>query len=157
METARGIVQDAFIALWERRPEVSPERGMEAYLTTIVRNRCLNYLRDQKKFNRELLDFEGLLADDEGVMPADRLEIDQLETRIKDAIGELPEKCREIFLLSRFENMKYQQIADHLGISVKTVETQMSRALNHLRQRLEAYLSLAGLAVSMLKIILKLM
>ncbi|MEI6436943.1 MAG: sigma-70 family RNA polymerase sigma factor, partial [Bacteroidota bacterium] len=59
--------------------------------------------------------------------------------QIDAAISELPEKCREVFILNRFENLKYQQIADKLGISVKTVETQMSKALRHLRIRLAEY------------------
>ena len=150
LETARGIVQDVFITLWEKRSAIEVGHEMEAYLTTSVRNRCLNYLRDQKKFDRDLLNFEGLLNDD--CQPVDHLEVAELDNRIRQAVGELPEKCKEIFLLSRFENLKYQQIADKLGLSVKTVETQMSRALSHLRVRLAAYLSLAGLALGLFKI-----
>jgi RNA polymerase sigma-70 factor (ECF subfamily) len=64
----------------------------------------------------------------------------ELADRIGQVIGELPEKCREVFLLSRNEHLKYQQIADRLQISVKTVETQMSKALQHLRERLKDYI-----------------
>lgn len=155
LETARGIVQDVFITLWEKRHEIDSGREVEAYLTTSVRNRCLNYLRDQKKFNRELLDFEGLMGDD--CQPVDHLEVAQLDAQIRQAVGELPEKCKEIFLLSRFENLKYQQIADKLDLSVKTVETQMSRALSHLRMRLAAYLSLAGMIFGLMKIFQRLL
>ena len=64
------------------------------------------------------------------------MELRELSQQIQAAIAELPEKCREVFELNRFEQMKYQQIADHLQISIKTVETQMSKALAHLRGRI---------------------
>lgn len=157
METARAIVQDAFIGLWEKRATVDTGREIAAYLTTTVRNRCLNYLRDEKKYNRELIDLEGLMCDEAARMPTDHIELAQLELHIKTALGELPVKCREVFELSRFHNMKYQQIAVHLGISVKTVETQMSRALSHLRTRLAVYLHVVGLVWIALKIIFNLL
>lgn len=155
LESARGIVQEVFVNLWEKRADLDAGREVEAYLTTSVRNRCLNYLRDQKKFNHELLDFEGLM--DHNWHPVDQLEIAELDARIRQAVDELPEKCREIFLLSRFENLKYQQIADKLQLSVKTVETQMSRALSHLRIRLAAYLSVVSIAFGLFKIFQRLL
>ena len=72
----------------------------------------------------------------------------ELQGRINDAISELPEKCREIFILSRYENMKYQQIADMLQISIKTVETQMSKALQHMRERLAEYINILLIIIS---------
>ena len=66
-----------------------------------------------------------------------QMEFRELSLQIKHAIDELPEKCREVFRLNRFEQMKYQQIADHLQISIKTVETQMSKALAHMRSRIK--------------------
>jgi RNA polymerase sigma-70 factor (ECF subfamily) len=134
-ESAKEIVQEAFISLWEKRETIDPGRPVKSYLSTSVRNRCLNFLRDNKRFDGTLLSLEGLFPDppseDNSVM-----ELKELGAQIKSAIAELPEKCREVFELNRFEQMKYQQIADHLQISVKTVETQMSKALSHLRTRL---------------------
>ena len=72
--------------------------------------------------------------------PLDGLITKELENAIKNAIENLPEKCREIFELSRFKGLKYREIADKLNISVKTVETQMSRALESLRKKLDNYL-----------------
>ncbi len=147
-DIAREIVQDAFAGLWEKRAIIDPSRSVQSYLSTTVRNKCLNYLRDHKKFSYNLLALEGLGPETEYVQN-DRLAEVELEQRISAAIGELPEKCREIFLLSRQEKLKYQQIADTLGISVKTVETQMSKALQHLRLRLADYLSIMIILITL--------
>jgi RNA polymerase sigma-70 factor, ECF subfamily len=96
-------------------------RSPKSYLTTTIYTRSLNYLRDNKKFDKNIVDFEELL--DSGSQSADSALLGkELKAKIDEAIIELPEKCREIFLLSRTENMKYQQIANTLQISVKTVE-----------------------------------
>ena len=138
MDTAREIVQEAFLNLWEKRENMQADRSVQSYITTSVHNRCLNYLRDNKKFNRNMLDLEGLsLFSDKA--PSDRMVEKELAEKIQSALNELPEKCREVFLLSRNENLKYQEIADRLGISIKTVETQMSKALAHMRVRLADY------------------
>lgn len=132
-------MHDAFINLWEKRESIDLSKSVKSYLATSIHNRCLNYLRDNKKFDREILTFENLLPDiePEGI---DNLIAGELETRINEAIAELPEKCREVFMLNRFENLKYQEVADKLQISVKTVETQMSKALQVLRTKLADYL-----------------
>ncbi len=138
-EAAREVVQEAFLSLWEKRAEIDMEKSVKTYLSTSVRNRSLNYLRDNKKFDSGLLGVEGVYperADEQ----SDMLEASELKEKIDAAINELPEKCREVFLLNRHEHLKYQEIADRLGISVKTVETQMSKALKHLRERLKDYL-----------------
>lgn len=134
-EAAKEIVQDSFISLWEKRDVIDPERQVKSYLSTSVRNRCLNYLRDNKRFDGTLLSLEGLYPDPPS-QDSSALELKELGNQIRSAISELPEKCRQVFELNRFEQMKYQQIADHLQISVKTVETQMSKALAHLRTKI---------------------
>ncbi|MCX6252534.1 MAG: RNA polymerase sigma-70 factor [Bacteroidetes bacterium] len=138
-ETSREIVQDAFITLWEKRNSIDIDKPVKSYLSTTVRNKCLNYLRDHKKFNVNLLDLEGVLKDF-AYEQSDRLVEAEIRVKIDDAMNELPEKCREVFLLSRTQNLKYQEIADKLEISVKTVETQMSKALQHMRIRLKEYI-----------------
>jgi RNA polymerase sigma-70 factor (ECF subfamily) len=135
-EAAEEIVQEAFINLWEKRESIDPSREVKSYLSASVRNRCLNHLRDNKRFDGKLLSLGGLLpipSNDEH----NQMEFRELSLQIKHAIDELPEKCREVFRLNRFEQMKYQQIADHLQISIKTVETQMSKALAHMRSRIK--------------------
>jgi len=138
-EAAKEIVQDAFVSLWEKRDSIDMSKPVKTYLSTTVRNRCLNYLRDHKKFSSDLLALENLSIDTIYDQP-DKLVESDIHQQISRAIEELPEKCREIFKLSRHQNLKYQQIADELQISVKTVETQMSKALQHMRLRLAEYL-----------------
>ena len=140
-DTAKEIVQDAFLNLWEKRESIDLSKPVKSYLTTSVYNRSLNYLRDNKKFNKDILSFENLYPynnQDTG----DKLVATEINNKINNAIEELPEKCREVFKLSRFENLKYQQIADKLNISIKTVETQMSKALQHMRIRLAEYITM---------------
>ncbi len=141
-ETAKEITQEAFISLWEKRESIDLSKPVKSYLTTSIYNKSLNYLRDNKKFNRDILTFENLypLADhDRG---GDKLVAAELDKKIKESIQELPEKCREIFILNRYQNLKYQQVADKLQISVKTVETQMSKALQHMRIKLADYIKI---------------
>lgn len=151
-ETAREIVQDSFINLWEKRIAIDANRPVKTYLTTIIHNKCLNYLRDNQKFNHKLLEIENLI-DISDIADSDLLVAKELNQAIHDAIEELPEKCREVFLLNRYENLKYKEIAVKLGISVKTVETQMSKALQHLRVRLAEYMVVILAIVTLVKLI----
>ena len=148
-ETSEEIVQEAFLSLWEKRETIDMAQPVKAYLVTIIRNKCLNWLRDNKKFNTDILRFEEYLPDNEYVT-ADKLVENEILKSIENAVKELPEKCREIFTLSRFGNLKYQEIADHLQISVKTVETQMSKALQHMRIKLKEFISIVILLLSAL-------
>ncbi len=152
-EAAREIVQDAFLGLWEKRETIDTSRNIRSYLTTGIRNKCLNYLRDNKKFHTNLLEIENLPANEEQFdsIDSDHLTEQELHTSIQTAINELPEKCREVFLLSRNENLKYREISEKLGISVKTVEAQMSKALQYLRTRLAGYLKIMILLILCLK------
>jgi RNA polymerase sigma-70 factor (ECF subfamily) len=140
-DTAREIVQEAFVNLWEKRQSIDTDKSPKSYLSTTVRNRCFNYLRDHKKFDRQLIEFEGLDSYTDH-FDQDHLVTDELKKKIEAATAALPEKCREVFLLNRMEHMKYQEIAEHLGISIKTVEAQMSKALKQMREKLAEYLTL---------------
>ena len=139
IDTSKEIAHDVFINLWEKRNEIDSEKPLRSYLFTSVRNRCLNYIRDQKKFDRT----EDITGNPGYSQPAennDPVEILELEERINLAIDSLPDKCREIFIMNRFRDLKYAEIAKKLDISVKTVEAQMSRALKTLREKLAMYL-----------------
>jgi len=139
IDIAKEIVQDSFVAIWEKRDSIDLSKSLKSYITTSVYNRCLNYLRDNKKYDRQLLGFEGIAEQEH--TETDPVIERELHQAIQQAISELPEKSRIIFKLSRYQHMKYTEIAEELGISVKTVENHMSKALNHLRIRLAVFLS----------------
>lgn len=140
IDTAKEIVQDAFLSMWEKRDTIDLDRPVKSYLTMVIHNKCTNYLRDNRKFDSNILEIENLLDVPE-YESTDSLVTDELKEKIDSALNDLPEKCREVFVLNRYENLKYQEIAEKLQISVKTVETQMSKALQHMRVRLAEYLT----------------
>jgi len=150
LDTAKEIVQDAFISLWEKKESSDLSKPVKSYLSTIIYNRSLNYLRDNKKFNKDILSFENI-SPDATYHQTDKLIETEISNKINSAIEELPEKCREIFKLSRYEHLKYQQIADKLQISVKTVEAQMSKALQHMRIKLVDYITIMIIFYSLFK------
>jgi RNA polymerase sigma-70 factor, ECF subfamily len=141
LDTCKDIVHGVFINIWEKRDEFDFEKSAKSYLFTSVYNRCLNSIRDRKKFV-ENSDPATVNNIEESVIYHDHMEAAELESRIWQGIQSLPEKCREVFMLNRFEEKKYGEIADQLGISVKTVEAQMSKALKVLRDFLADYLHL---------------
>ena len=140
MEVSREIVQEAFMSLWEKRNTIDPSKPVKAYVATTVRNKSLNYLRDNKKFDGRLPGHENLIPEETAEL-SDPLVAQEIRQKIKTATDLLPEKCREIFLMNRNQQLKYQEIAEKLGISVKTVETQMSKALQHMRDHLREFLT----------------
>ncbi len=136
-DDAREVVHLVFISLWEKREEIDFSKSVKSYLFTSVHNRSLNVIRDRKKFSsEEVPDMAGAWD------VSAQIESMELEEKINEALGTLPEKCREIFELNRFDGLKYSEIATQLGISVKTVENQMSKALKILREKLSKYLTL---------------
>jgi RNA polymerase sigma-70 factor, ECF subfamily len=134
-DSAEEIVQQVFINLWEHRDDIDPQKPIKSYLFTSVKNRCLNYIRDNKKFRNHYLDVE--LELEIPVSDNDKTELADLEKQVAEALDKLPEKCREVFMLCRFEEMKYKDVALKLDISQKTVEAQMSKALKILREELK--------------------
>ena len=139
LDTSKEIVHNIFISIWEKRKEFDFEKPAKSYLFTSVYNRCMNYIRDQKKF----IDNESSeIMLEQGTINNDHLEAAELESRIWKVINELPEKCREVFTLNRFEGLKYAEIAEKLNISIKTVEAHMSKALKIMREKLADYLTI---------------
>lgn len=133
-EQARSLVQEVFAGLWMKKEKLNITYSIKAYLFNSVRNRCIDHLR-REKCNQEAL--AGLIQED--TVSTDHMEVAELNARINSAIQTLPDKCREIFILCRFEELKYAEIAGKLGISVKTVEMQMGIALRKLRSSLSDY------------------
>jgi RNA polymerase sigma-70 factor, ECF subfamily len=140
-DTAKEITHDVFLNLWEKRYNIDSSTSLKSYLFTSVYNRCMNYIRDQKKFNRDEQVFNRL-EQEEHIALHDHLEEQELESRIIESLNNLPVRCREIFVMNRFEGNKYAEIAEKMDISVKTVETQMSKALRILREKLADYLKI---------------
>jgi len=136
MEEAKSLVHEVFISLWEKFETLPEDTNHRSYLYTAVRNRSLNYIRDRKK----LVGLEDI--SEQGTEETNAFEVRELEKEIELAINTLPEKCRMVFEMSRYEELKYAEIAQKMNISVKTVEAQMSKALSVLRQALAKYLSI---------------
>lgn len=134
---ARETVHQVFINLWEKRSEIDLSVPLKSYLFTSVHNRSLNVIRDRKKFAGDRIPEESGMWD-----VSAQIEAMELEEKILEALETLPERCREIFEMSRFQGLKYNEIAIRLEISVKTVENQISKALKLLREKLARYLFL---------------
>jgi RNA polymerase sigma-70 factor (ECF subfamily) len=130
------IAQELFTELWVKRDQLNIHTSVPAYLRRMAVSRSLNHIRDSKKHNWDELDATTEMAP--GLSGASASVIQQMEEAelkksIDVAIGMLPEKCRIVFLLSRQEEMSYAEIADHMHISIKTVENQIGKALKLLR------------------------
>lgn len=134
---AEESVQNIFYKLWEKKQIVSELQSIAAYLYRAVYNECMNHLKHQKvRQNYEA----HTLHTHNYADTADAAAYNELQQQITKALNELPEQCRTIFQMSRFEDMKYREIADKLGISVKTVENQMGKALKRMKLMLSDYL-----------------
>ena len=138
-DASREIVHDVFINLWEKRDSIDPDKSIKSYLFTSVNNRCLNYLRDNKKFNKDIENVEDI-KEISNTDFSNKVEEAELQNKINDSINRLPDKCKSVFIKSRFEGLKYNEISEKLGVSVKTVEAQMSKALKILREELKEYM-----------------
>lgn len=141
-DLSRSVAQQVFVELWIRKSRLQVN-SLQAYLYQSVKNAVLDLLKHRKVEQQFISSLEKI----EEQEMTDRIEQAELADRINRAIQNLPEKCREIFLLCRFEEMKYAEIAEKLGISVKTVEMQISIALKKLRNELSDYQILQLLSV----------
>lgn len=137
LSLARSLVQDLFIDLWQKREKIEVAVSVKAYLYISVKNRCIDHLR-AKKTTTEIPESDAAVSQ---VPFRDLIEEAELNERINLSINRLPGKCREIFMLSRMEGLKYAEIAKKLDVSVKTVEMQMGIALRKIRESLSDYLT----------------
>jgi RNA polymerase sigma-70 factor (ECF subfamily) len=138
---AEDMVQQVFFKIWEKRELVQIQQSATAYLYRAVYNDCLNYLKHQK-VRSAYQQFVQTRGDGQGHSAAQKIQLNELQWHLNKALNELPEQCRTIFQMSRYEELKYQEIADRLGISIKTVENQMGKALRLLREKLKDFLPL---------------
>ena len=137
-DAAEEVVQDVMVELWRRRHVMDAGTTLRAYLLRAVRNRSLNHLRHLKVRRDTTVDVEALY--DEPVSSDQPVVAKELGEAVRIALDELPPRCREVFDLSRVHGLKYAEIAETLGISQKTVEAQMGKALRVLRERLAEWL-----------------
>ena len=138
---AEEIVQDVFVSLWRHREKLQLRGTLKAYLYAAARNHALNHLKRQKIARRWWQRGAEASADDTGEARNDPAAFRELRERVESAIAALPERTRLVFTLSRNEGLTYPEIAKALEISVKTVESQMSRALRLLRDDLAPFLN----------------
>jgi RNA polymerase sigma-70 factor (ECF subfamily) len=137
---AEEIVQEVFYRIWLKKQKLSINKSLKAYLYKSVYHTCINKLKYEKnnaRYVQPLEEYKNQPGIDESTY---KIELSELEKAIQIALNDLPERCRTIFQLSRFEDLTYQQIADQLELSIKTVESQMGKALKKLRKRLVDYL-----------------
>lgn len=138
---AEEMVQNVFYRIWERKGQVDIKSSVTAYLYRSVYHESLNYLKHQK-VKLAYASHAAREAKHQSDNAGAKVQLSELEQKLNKALAELPEQCRTIFQLSRFEELKYQEIADKLGLSIKTVENQMGKALKILRVKLADYLPL---------------
>ena len=148
-EEAENIVQDIFLMLWEKKDILRVDVSLTAYLFTLVKNKCIDFLRHrmveqiyseniQQEYNEELNVKLFVLESFDHNFSSE----EQIEILLRNAIDKLPERCRLIFIKSRIEGKKYKEIAEELNLSVNTVEGQISIELKKLREELKDYLPL---------------
>ena len=143
-QLAEDVVQTVFLKLWKRRRDWKPTGSVRGYLFSAVANEALNSVRNTQGKREVSLGYsEHFLVvetDEVEFFPHEReRNKKRLQSQITMAIDALPQSSRQIFMLSRFSGLSYEEIADHLNISVNTVATQMARALKSLRKRLFRY------------------
>ncbi len=138
MDAAEEVVQNTFVKLWEKRDAMTIDSSVKSYLYKAVYNASINEIRHRKV--RE--EYMHMQKDGQVTEQITKGSVRELEQRIEKALGTLPEQCRLIFRMSRFEELKYREIATVLNISVKTVENQMGKALRLMRENLADYLGL---------------
>jgi RNA polymerase sigma-70 factor, ECF subfamily len=134
-DTAEEIVQDLFFRLWKEREKIKIESSLNGYLFRSVHNRCLHYIEHSRVVERhaEEMSFRQPESQEN---PSDILHYKELQEKVARILERLPERCGKIFYMSRFEGLKYNEIAEQLSVSVKTVESNMGRALKEFRKEL---------------------
>jgi RNA polymerase sigma-70 factor, ECF subfamily len=134
-DTAEEIVQDLFVRLWQDRLKLKIESSLNGYLFRSVHNRCLHHIEHLKVVERHS---EEMLKrqPERQESPADILQYAELQGRVAAILEKLPQRCGQIFYMNRFEGLKYNEIAEKLAVSVKTVEADMGRALKEFRKEL---------------------
>lgn len=138
-EHAEEMVQQVFLKLWEKRTNIEINSSIQAYLYRSVYNESINFLKHEKVKQAHASFVKHTMTESSNNHHKD-IDTKELEGKIRLALNKLPEQCRTIFQLSRYEELKYKEIAERLQLSVKTIENQMGKALKIMRTELAAYL-----------------
>ncbi len=141
-ETAEEIVQDLFFKLWERRGELQITTSVKSYLYSAVHNRCLKFI-EHRNVETRYRNYYLMHESEVDSEPQHAADAHEIQIIIDNTLDSLPERCSRIFRLNRFEGLKYQEIAEKLSISIKTVEANMGKALKMLRKNLKNYVEIA--------------
>ena len=137
-DVSAEIVQDFFVKLWTGRDKLKIASSFDSYMMSSVRNAAYTYINTQRSHNEaHLMMYTG---ESDETDPSDQLQSNNLEDSYRKVLATMPEKRREVFLASRFEGLKYAEIAEKLNISQKTVEAHMVAAIKQLREGLKEYL-----------------
>ncbi len=143
-DEAKEVVQDAFVKLWEIRENLNKDSNIRNFLFTLVKNNCLNILKRKQMLLKHHEKIKWIEMHYQYMslakMGSDYLEFNELKEKIDLAIKNLPEHCRIVFEMSRFEELKNREIAEKLNITIKTVEAHLTKALKILRNDLKEYL-----------------
>lgn len=147
----KDLVQDVFVELWRKRAAIDVHTSLGAYLRRAAVNRALNHLKAN-----QALDFgaesEFVNTADTAPQELEQQEVQELrEAQLYRAIDQLPEKCRLVFAMSRFEHLSHKEIAERLDISVKTIENQITKAMKMLREALVQGAKLSPVVIWLLK------
>ena len=137
-DQAAEIVQDLFVKLWTNRDKLVFNTSFESYMLRSVRNAAITYINKERAHaeTNERIYVDESDAND----PSETLQSNNLEASYRQVLATMPEKRREVFLASRYDGLKYAEIAEKMGLSQKTVEAHMSAAIKQLREGLKAYL-----------------
>ena len=150
LQEAEDLVEDCFLWIWHKKESITIDSSLRAYLFTLVKHKCLDLKKKEQikiKYKNQILETHKF--DDHHEKPSTLL-VKELDEQINDEINKLPNQCRRIFKMNRFEGLKYKEIAEKLDISIATVKTQMSLALTKLKKAFRDYLPL--LCICYLKI-----
>jgi RNA polymerase sigma-70 factor (family 1) len=136
-DVAREIVQDFFVKLYEKRATLTIDTSLKSYLYRSVYNACMNYINQRNIQEKHIRNIDLERNDEDNL--ENEINSVELQNRIFNLIETLPPKCKKIFKMNRLEGMKNEEIAIHLNLSKRTVETQISKALKILRNKLSDY------------------
>lgn len=145
--TCQDLAQEIFVDLWNKRENLDIHTSLRAYLRRAAVNKSLNFIKASKRHQFEDTDDLGQLPDNTLLDNTKREAQENLEDALHAAISALPEKCRVVFNLSRFEQLSHRQIAEQLGISVKTIENQITKAMKMLRDALTNHAEMSSVVI----------